>query len=53
MLVGVLDTLALIRLGRTLLANLRGKLADLLLICTTELADGTSIVIPGTSGTIT
>ena len=34
MLVGVLNTFALIRLRRTLLANFRGKLADLLLIRT-------------------
>ena len=36
MLVGVLNTLALVRLGRTLLTNLRGKLTDLLLICTAD-----------------
>jgi hypothetical protein len=57
MFVGVLDALALVGFGRSLLADFSGKLADLLLVDTLDdecgLGSGTSIWMSSVSGTMT
>ena len=56
MLINILDALALVRLGRTLLADFRRELAHLLLVGTGDndlVGAGTSMVIPSISATLT